>query len=156
LYMGAGFARLERQRKSAGELPQSLLHARFGRALRFTDGGEHEVFDHRRVFLERFGLDRQLLEHLLAVDHGLDQTAAGAGFVALGGETFLHLAHLLLNLLRLLDQVAEALHRTLLPASPDGWITSPSNHAIARSTRGFRSAGRGRGAAWVSTEQRSS
>src|SRR5262245_51255256 len=130
----------ERQVEAAGDLGVGLLHLLLRRALRFADGGDDQVLEQRDILLlEHLGRELQLLEHLLAVHHGLHEPAAGGGFVAILDQLLLQLAHLLLHLLRRLHHVAEALHHVLRsPPRPARSMTSPSNTSMARSIMGLR------------------
>src|SRR5215471_15718508 len=89
----------KRQVEAAGDLGVGLLHLLLRRALRFAHGGDDQVLEQRNVLLlERLRRELQLLQHLLAVDHGLHQAAARGGLVALLDELLLNLAHLFLHL----------------------------------------------------------
>src|SRR5262245_42430556 len=140
LYMGAKLS--EWQVDAAGELAESFLHVGLGGALRLAHRGHDQILQQAGVGLfERLGIELDLDQLAPAIHGRRHHAAAGAGGKAFLLETLLRLGHLLLHLLRLLDQVAEALHRSLLCDSAAGRpIGSPSNHCFARSTSGRTSA----------------
>src|SRR5689334_10300259 len=79
LYMGVrgggGGSERHLEAEPAGELAHRLAHVGFRGALRFAHRRDDQVLEQRRVgILQRLGLDREALQHLLAVHHRGDDT----------------------------------------------------------------------------------
>src|SRR6185436_8364133 len=126
----------------AGELAELLLHELARLAQRLVGGGQYEILEHLDVVLAHdLGIDLDRDELLLAVGHHGHHAAAGRGFDGALAHFFLQRCHLLLQLLRFLHHVAEALHWP----SPSGWrgrtaTTSPWNSLTAACTAGCSAA----------------
>src|SRR5262245_7829935 len=127
-----------RDLEPASELAHLLLDELARLAQRLVAGGEHEVLEHLGIVLvDDLGVDLDRDDLLLAVGLHGHHAAAGRRLDLLLRDLFLHGGHLLLQFLRFLHEVAEALHWP----SPSGGrgrtaTTSPSNSASAACTAG--------------------
>src|SRR5262245_19109345 len=127
--------------EAAGQLAQLLLHhvARLAQGL--VRGGQHEVLQHLDVVAaDHLGVDLDRDQLLLAVGLHGDHPAPGGRLDLLLGCLGLDLFHLLLDLLRFLHDVAEALHGPPPSGERARMATiSPWNSAIAACTAGCAS-----------------
>ena len=103
-----------------------------GLAHRLVDRGHDHVLEHLDVLgVDRVRVDRELLELEVAGHHDLDHAAAGGRLDALVLEPLLRLHHLLLHLLRLLEQGVEV--RLGHQDSSSAGSSSASNSRMKRS-----------------------
>src|SRR5439155_147621 len=122
----------------AGEPAELLLHELARLPQRLVARGKHEVLQHLDVVaVHHLGIDLDRDDLLLAVRLDRHHAAAGRRLHPLLADLFLHRGHLLLQFLRFLHDVPEALHWP----SPSGGrgrtaTTSPWNSAIAAWTAG--------------------
>src|SRR5438093_600965 len=122
----------------AGELAELLLHELARLPERLVAGREHEILEHLDfVAVHDLGIDLDRDDLLLAVRLDRHHAAARRRFHTLLADLFLHRGHLLLQPLRFLHDVSEALHWP----SPSGRrgrtaTTSPWNSASAAWTAG--------------------
>src|SRR5437870_2197958 len=122
----------------AGELAELLLRELARLPERLVARGEHEILQHLDVVaVHDFAIDLDRDDLLLTVRLDGHHAAPRGRLHPLLADLFLHGGHLLLQLLRFLHDVPEALHR-LSPSGRRGRTatTSPWNSAIAAWTAG--------------------
>src|SRR5512143_1230426 len=132
-----------RQLEAAGELAHLVRHLLLGAAQRLIHRGDHEILEHLDVAAgERAGLDLQPHQLEAAVDGGAHHTATGGGLDRARGRLLLHALQTLLQVLRLLEQIADARNLAHSPSRRRGRrsrtsATSPPRISTAALTAGF-------------------
>src|SRR5690349_6644103 len=136
-----------RQVEAAGRRAQLLGRQRLDLLHRVVDRGGHQVLEEFLVFLERRRVDLHAMRLVLAAQRDLDHAGAGfAGDFGLG-QLVLQPPHVLLHLLRLAHQVAEAHLPAFhwfaplpLPPRAAGW-TEPARTVAPNFSLSARTAG---------------
>src|SRR5436190_4568529 len=109
------------------------LRLRDGLGLRnaIVERGRDEIFEHVLVFAEKRRIDRDLLHRELARHRDFHESRARLAFDLGLRELLLHLPHVLLHLLRLLHQGANAafVHHGFAPFSSAGLIDEATTSA---------------------------
>src|SRR5581483_7644804 len=126
--------------ESGRDLAHLGLHHLLRLAERLVGGGHHQVLEHLRVLgVDDLAIDLDRHQLLLAVGHRRHHPAARGGLHRLLRRLRLELLHLGLELLRLLHDVAEALHGDSPSSGARGRTatTSPWNTLSAARTAGW-------------------
>src|SRR6266540_3045205 len=110
------------QRQPLGDVVQALRGQVLGLAQALVHGGGHQVAQHLGVLgVDGVGVDRDRVDHAVALDLGRDDPAAGGALDDLLGQLVLGVLHLLLHLLDLLQHLVRvepaAAHAHRLPLS---------------------------------------